>query len=331
MPALEQLQQVFEHFKRDQYFRSNFSDVIQYVHALQAENKKLARSRDEAETTLGSFGNTAMSLISKLHPASVMEEMAQKDQFTASGALNFLLGHYTSLWEANDRNCVTINTIDGENKRLRQELGKQDMLHRQQVEQIRGDYQGRLDREERRHSDEKEGITTLYHNQLHKLEDKHKREIVELKLTHENLVDVLNIDHQKELTDLKSKLDEDIRTLQVALMSFVDRFQPRPDNELRLQLDELRASVGRVARSPLDVEAEELGERLNRTTFVRLAPPRHHKFALESSIWAILMDGMFASPFTIFDDYSGHVSTLWSRIVQDGISYLFWLYQPLAN
>lgn len=327
MPALEELQQVFEHLKRDQHFRSNFSDVIQYVQALQAENNKLARSRNE----LDSLGNTAMSLISKLHPASVIEEMAQKDQFTAGGALNFLLGHYTSLWEANDSQRVTINTIDGDNKRLRQELGRQDMSHRQQVEQISRDYQGRLDREERRHSDEKEEITTLHHNQLHKLEGKYKREIAELKLTHENLVDDLNIDHQKELTDLKSKLDEDIGTLQEALMSFVDRFQPRPDNELRSQFEELRASVGRVARSPLDAEAEELGERLNRTTFVQLAPPRHHKFALESSIWAILMDGMFASPFTIFDDYSGHVSTLWSQIVQHGISHLFWLYQPIAN
>jgi hypothetical protein len=323
IPALEELQQVFERFKRDKYSKSNFPDLIQHVHALRTENNKLAHSRDEAEATLGSFGNAAMSLILRLYPASATEGMAQKDQLTASGALNFLLGHYESLWEANDSNCVKINTIDGENKHLRQELRKQDISHRQQVEQIREDYQGRLDRGERRHSDEKEGITTLYHSQLHKLEDKHKREIAELKLKHKNLVDTMTIDHQKELTDLKTKLDEDIGTLHAELMSFVDRFQPRPDNELRSQFDKLRASVGRVARSPLDVDAEELGERLNQTTFTQLAPPRHRKFALESSIWAILMDGVFASPFTIFDDYSGHVSTLWSQVVQDGISYLF--------
>jgi hypothetical protein len=298
--------------------------VVQYVHALQTENNKLTRSRDEAATALGSFGNAAMSLILKLYPASAAEEMTRKDQFTASGALNFLLGHYKSLWETNDSNCVKINTMDGENKRLRQELQKQGISHRQQVEQVRGDYQGRLDREERRHSDEKEGITTLYHNQLHKLEDKHKSEIAELKLKHKNWVDVLKTDHRKELT----KLEDDIGNLHGELMSFVDRFQPRPDSELRSQFDELSASVGRVARSPLDVDVEELGERLNRTTFTQLAPPRHHKFALESSIWAILMDGMFASPFAIFDDHSGHVSTLWSQVVQDGISYLFWLYQP---
>jgi hypothetical protein len=300
-PAVEELHQVFEHFKADPHSRSNFSDVIQYVHTLQSENNNLARSREEARTALGSFGNTAMFLISKLHPSSVMEDMAQKDQFTASGALDFLLGHYKSLWETNCSNCDKINSIDRENKRLKRE------------------WQSYVDHEELRHSTEKDGIQTHYNNQLQQLGYKHKREIDELNLEHQNLTAVLTADHEKALAGLRAKLEEDIRTLQEALMSFVDRFKPKSDRYLRSQFDDLKAWVGKVARFPLDVEAEELGERLNRTTFIRLAPPRHHKFALESSIWTILVDDIFATPFKIFDDDSGHFSTLWSRVVQEGI------------
>jgi hypothetical protein len=321
-PAAKELRQVFEHFKTDPSSRSNYPDVIQYVQTLQAENNKLARSREETRAALDSFGNTAMFLISKLHPSGVMEDMSQKGQFTASGALGFLLRHYESLWETNSSNCDKINSVDGENKHLRQELRRQDVWHREQIDQTKRECQTYVDGEELRHSAEKDEIKTLHNNQLQQLEYKHKHEIGELNLEHQKVRAVLIADHQKALADLRTKLEEDIRTLQDALMSFVDRFKPKPDAYLRSQFDDLRAWVGKVARFPLDVHAEELGERLNQTTFTRLAPPRHHKFALESSIWTILVDNIFAAPFKIFDDDSGHFSALWSWVMQEGMRYL---------
>jgi hypothetical protein len=328
LPASEEFQQVFERFKTDDYSRSNFSEVIQYVHSLQAENNKLAGSYENAKTAFSSFGNTAMSLISKLYPASFKEEMAQKGQFTTSGALNFLLKQYESLWETNNSYCDKINTIDGENKHLRQKLHKQDISHQEQMDQITGGYESRLESEGRRHREERDKITILYDNQLQRSGDKHRHEIDELKLEHQNLTTALKADHKKALADLRVKLEGDICVLQDTVMSFMDRFQPRSDNDLRLQFDGLKGWVRIVARSPLDVGVDELGERLNRTTFVRLAPKIHHKFALESSIWAILMDGIFATPFKIFGDYSSHFSTSWSQLVQESMSYLFFLYQP---
>jgi hypothetical protein len=330
-PAAEEIHQVFERFKTDPYSRSNYSGVIQYVQTLRTENNKLARSREEARTALGSFGDTAKSLILKLHPSLATEDMSQKGQLTASGALGFLLGHYESLWETNSSNCHKISNVNGENKRLGEELRKQDVWYRQQIGQIKGECQAYIDGKELKHSAEKDEIKTLHNDQLQQLEYKHKGEIDELNLEHQKVTAVLIRDHQDALADLKARLEEDIRTLQDALMSFVDRFKPRPDGDLRSQFDDLRAWVGKVARLPLDVDAEELGERLNQSTFIRLAPPRHHKFALESSIWTILVDNIFATPFKIFDDHSGHFSTLWSRVIQEGVYYLFGPCRRIAN
>jgi hypothetical protein len=319
-PALEELQQAFEHFKMGQYSRSNISGVIQYVHALQAENSKVNRSRDKAQTALESLGHAAMELIWNLHP-NVMEEMTRNDQFTAIGALNFLLEDYKSLWETNDSNCNKMSTMNRQIGQLRQDMSDQNIQHRQQVDQIKG----HLDNEKRRHNDEEERMRALSRSKLHELEEKHKQEITVMKGEHKHSMDSLTTDHQKKLTDLKAKLEGDIKTLQEALLSVMERFQTTSDSDLRLRFDGLRASVVRVARSPFNVDAEALGARLNQATFIQLAPPRHHKFALESSIWAILMDGIFASPFKIFDDSSGNFSTLWSQIVQEGISCLFWV------
>jgi hypothetical protein len=235
------------------------------------------------------------------------------------------------LWETNCSNREKLNTTDGENKHLRQKLHKQDILHREQADQIRAEYQSRLDHEERRHSDEKDRNTILHHNQLEQLGDKHRREINDLNLEHAHFTSILTTDHEKALTDLRFRLEEDIRVLQEAVTSFADRFQPKSDEDLRLELDDLKGWVGRVARSPLNVDGEELGERLNQTTFIQLVPKRHHKFALESRIWAILMDGIFATPFKLFGDYSSRSSTLWSQLVQESMSYLFWFYHPIAN
>jgi hypothetical protein len=322
--ALEELQQAFERFKMDNYSKSKFSDIIQYVDALRAENRKLSLSRKEAQTALYSLGNKATSLISTFHPSTVKDETAQKGQDPASGALKFLLEDYQCLWETNDSNCAKIDALDRERKRLRQELQEQDISHQKHVHQISGEYQSCLDREKRRHSDEKYGMTIQYQDQLQQLTDKHTREVDKLNLEHKNSTTVLKANHEEALTNLRVRLEKDLRALQEALVSFADRFQPKSDYALQLQFEDLRGWVGRVARSVLDVDAVELGEGLGQTIFLRLTPKRHHKFALESSIWTILMDDIFATPFKIFGDYSKRFSNIWSHQVLDSESFIFW-------
>jgi hypothetical protein len=124
---------------------------------------------------------------------------------------------------------------------------------------------------------------------------------------------VLESEHENCVNELRG----DIRTLQEAAMDHVDRFIPRSDSELRGQFKQLKSSVRSVARSPWDIGSQTLRDSAHIEAFIQTAPEQHHKYALESKLWSILAEGIFATPFKVLGDYGNCFFTSWCLVHPD--------------
>ena len=47
---------------------------------------------------------------------------------------------------------------------------------------------------------------------------------------------------------------------------------------------------------------------------VGIPPRKYRKYVLESNLWTILVDGIFATPFKVLGDYGENLAAVWSQL-----------------
>ena len=316
---LQELQEKYEAFeKRFSNLPPEYQHVVEYVHSLDS-------LRRAAEESLRNVERKAESLLKEVNGNETVRDISQSG--STNDIIDFIFGGYkdqsdllkTHQWHIRQLN-ESVHQLQ-EDKKLsesevearrrechhlvknyEQKLGQERAHHTQELNQERSRRIQELDQERSHHEQKLEGERFLFTEKLQKLIEDNNNEVKALKNEHENRV---------------NELKGDIRTLQNAAIDHVDRFTPRPDSELRGQFKQLKSSVRSVARSPWDTGSQNLEESAHIRAFIQTTPEQHHKYALESKLWSILVEGIFATPFKVLGGYGDCFFTSWCKLHQD--------------
>jgi hypothetical protein len=298
------LEELFEDFKTRKTPESQDYGVVQYVEVLRSKNETLVErcsnaemELEERDLALRNIRDKMMSLIHKLHPEDI-DKMSRGGSPTTSTILGFLLTRYEGLY--NEIGKLEIRMRD-----LERQMLDQKSSHENEVARIKADCRNQIQYAQSSHAREKARLKENHEKEVDDQQNRHDREIAEL-------VD----GYEKRLDDQKATLENEKGILLKGLSNAANRFQPTPDSEFQNRFKDLKGLVGTLARSPMDVDGTTLGQAFDQPAFVQYAPRRHHKFLLESSLWVILMEGIFSTPFKVFGDYGEHLAATWGQLFQ---------------
>lgn len=282
-PSLEELRVEYERFRSGDPACLH-SYVVQFVEALLCENRKLGERCEDFEKSLANLQQQAETVLWSMDPGAV-KMRTSTTQPNISGILRFVFDEYKSESKVS--------------KDLQQQMEKMDRSHQSELKIMH----------EKMNQKELGWVSVLS-----KQKNDHKDKIDTLKIVHKDKIDSLGAVH-KELLMEKQKLEEEKARLQDALLSAADKFRPISDRDFEFQFNVLKNSVATLARSPLKVDAERLGEAFGQSDFVRTLDKRHYKFVLESAIWATLVNGIFSTPFKVFGPYGERFTAAWIQFI----------------
>jgi hypothetical protein len=286
MPSIETLRDAYERFRSGDTAWSH-SHIVQYVRALESENRELAGRCSELEQSLRSHAEKAYSFMTELDPG-VIERMTSNGQPSITEVLVFFPEEFRRQWNVSDREIRkqrdVIDRIKAEKWELQQRLDKEEDSHRRDIGQLK--------------------------HEMNEQERKWESIFIGKDIAHKGDKDALRDKYEKQLRDERGEREAEKACLQDALATTADQFEPISDRDLKHQFSVLRDIVGTLARSPLGVDAEKLGQAFAQTSLVQAMPRKHYKFVLESVLWAILIDGIFLTPFKVFGDHGERFAQL---------------------
>jgi hypothetical protein len=282
-PPSEELRVEYERFRSGDPACSH-SYVVQFVETLLCENRKLGERCEDFEKSLAKLQQQAEKVLWSMDPVAV-KMRTSTTQPNISGILRFVFDEYKSELKVS--------------KDLQQQMEKMDRSHQSELKNMH----------EKVNQKELEWVSVLS-----KQENDHKHKIDTLEIVHKDKIDTLEIVHKDKIDALGAvhkELEEEKARLQDALLSAADKFRPISDRDFAFQFNVLKNSVATLARPPLEVDAERLGEAFGQIDFVRTLHKRHYKFVLESAIWATLVNGIFSTPFKVFGPYGERFTAAW--------------------
>ena len=128
---------------------------------------------------------------------------------------------------------------------------------------------------------------------------------------------------EKSKRELEAK-DRELKDLEKKLIIGADYFQPKPDSELSGQFDSLQAIIRTFAEDAHPGRAEhirklpfakkterKLGRPLQSTELVHF---------LEQSLWTIIIDKAFLTPFSVFGKHAEGLVSYWLNFFPEGPS-----------
>ncbi|KAH0556985.1 hypothetical protein GP486_005224 [Trichoglossum hirsutum] len=110
--------------------------------------------------------------------------------------------------------------------------------------------------------------------------------------------------------EAKERLQKDVNAYSAALLSR-DNFKPTPDNEIKARFLELVQDVDTLARLEWKVDQKEWTNQV-----LRLLSPNQRllkKQILQDSVWAILNEYIFCSPFRVFGEEGQFLEMQWNE------------------
>jgi len=347
--TIKQLRESYESFK--EYVWEKCPEAVEYVETLWFQNFQLSQKCDalmaemtELTSSLQADWDDAIPVVTKLHP----ENRDDLHQMNIHQLLSFLV-------QRQEMACK-------DNQELHRELHLKKWeyeLECRRLETNVGDKCKQISRWEIYHASEMDRVTAKHHEALREKDGnmarvmaEHKSALCERDEFHKSqearwrsyydneinkqkaLLESENQRHDEEKISLEArynadlhqqrvKLETDMTLLQQAFLTTVDRFQPLEDSVLQFRFRNLKNAVGRIARTRLEVDSEGLARAFDQRSFIQMAEKRHHKFVLESTLWSILIQGFFSTPFRVLGDNGNSFAVTWSQLFQPRECSLF--------
>jgi hypothetical protein len=166
---------------------------------------------------------------------------------------------------------------------------------------------------EKEHASEQEKMRKDFETRKLQLERQTAEEEARLKAEFKVKKAQLEMAHAEE----KERLRKDVDAYSAALLAR-DDFKPTPDNEIKTRFLDLVQDVDALARLEWKVDQKEWTSQVLR----RISPNQRllKKQILQDSIWGILHECIFCSPFRIFGEEGQSLETQWNEECGKGLS-----------
>jgi hypothetical protein len=297
--SIGELLEAYERFKSNDTPAPKSLDVVRYVELLRTENNDLhdrcqhaEKLTKDREARLRKVGEDVVSMIRKLHPGA-MDWMSERGEPTISGILDFLLKQHESEWNESRNLRQQLRKTKENESSLQKQLLEEEASHWKDVARVKEDWRNQVRFEQNTHK-----------LQIASLEEGHKEQIRENEERHNEEIRLLIAGYEEKLRKQKNELENDKAILQKGLLTVFERFEPIPDNKFQVRFDELKSLVVTLSRGAFDAHAAKQGD-----------PPRkYRKYVLESTLWTILVDGIFSTPFKVLGDYGEYLAVVWSQL-----------------
>jgi hypothetical protein len=321
--SIEEFLEAYERFKSNDTPAPKRSDVVRYVELLRTENNDFGdRCRQaeiatkDREALLRKVKEDVVSMIRKLHPGA-MDGMSERGKLTISGILDFLLKQHESEWNESRNLRQQLRKTKENESSLQQQLLEEEASHRKDVARVKEDCRNQVHFEQNFHKLQIASLEEGHKEQIRENEERHEEEIRLLMANYDKKLGNQETEYEEKLRKQKNELENDKGILQKGLLTVLERFEPIPDNKFQTRFDELKSLVVTLSRGAFDAHAAKQGD-----------PPRkYRKYVLESTLWTILVDGIFSTPFKVLGDYGEYLATVWSQLFGEGTFILYSLLQ----
>ncbi|OCK81695.1 hypothetical protein K432DRAFT_403556 [Lepidopterella palustris CBS 459.81] len=326
--SLAQLTSIYKDYKEEVW--SRYPDVVDYVQALEHNIDALTLRCNGLQTEK----TTLTSILEKIRASILsgiwqLHQRDEKEKFPSipsdlEPALEFLLTHHEAKCkEARDQRAE-IDRLTKERQDAIKENQRWRSYHERETARIIQEYEGRIRAQNESHKTRVDDLKTRHKERVDLLEAQenslklhHKEQLENQEALLKSEIDSLHASYATELHDQKTTYEHDMTVLQQALLTTVDRFQPLEDSMLQLRFRTLKNLVVRLSRTRFEVEGGTLGQAFDQNSFIQIAPKKHHRFVLESFIWATIVDRLFSTPFKVFGDQSSVFADTWSHMFQN--------------
>ena len=339
--TVEQLCESYESFKG--YMLEKCPEAVEYVEALKSQSQQLTKEcnslvaeRTDFKSHIDANLNDAWDVISRLHPES-LNGLSQDRVPNIHQLISFLLRKHemvcNDIQELHQRLHskkaeyeVECRRLEAEVEGISKQISMWETHYDTEVRRITGKHTEALrekDRNVARLNAEHESALREKDRNMARLNAEHESALHEQKALlesenqrHDEEKRSLEAQYNADLHQQRVKLETDMTLLQQALLTTVDRFQPLEDSVLQFRFKNLKNAVGRIARTRLEVDSEGLARAFDQRSFIQMAEKKHHKFVLESTLWSILIQGFFSTPFRVLGDNGNSFAVTWSQLFQ---------------
>lgn len=339
--TVEQLCESYESFKR--YMLEKCPEAVEYVEAFKSQSQQLTKKYDCLMSRIDADWNDAWDVINRLHPEN-LHGLPQGRVLNIHQRMSFLLESYVrvcnDIQKLHQRLHSKKAEYEVESRRLetkvedtRKQISMWETHHDTEMRRITGKHTEALrekDRNVARLNTEHESALREKDRNMARLNAEHESALHEQKALlesenqrHDEEKRSLEARYNADLHQQRVKLETDMTLLQQALLTTVDRFQPLEDSVLQFRFKNLKNAVGRIARTRLEVDSEGLARAFDQRSFIQMAEKKHHKFVLESTLWSILIQGFFSTPFRVLGDNGNSFAVTWSQLFQPRECSLF--------
>jgi hypothetical protein len=314
-----ELLEAYERFKSSDMPAPKRSDVVRYVELLRTESndfgnrcRQAENAAKDREALLQKVREDVVFVIRKLHPGA-MDWMSERGKLTINGILDFLLKQHESEWNESRNLRQQLRKTKENESSLQQQLLEEEASHRQDVARVKEDWQNQVHFEQNFHKLQIASLEEGHKEQIRENEERHNEEIRFLMADYDKRLRNQETEYEEKLRKQKNELENDKGILQKGLLTVFERFEPIPDNKFQTRFDELKSLVVTLSRGAFDARAAKQGD-----------PPRkYRKHVLEGTLWTILVDGIFSTPFKVLGDYGEYLAVVWSQLFGESTFILY--------
>lgn len=322
------LPQNYQAFRNEDHKSDAFREVLAVVSDLENKLRKLVGPDQETDTSSFSHESSTLVIdkrnqesyydaeIAKLKAESSQmrqdfeSEKVEKEQMRNTHELEINY-HKAELSRINDdfqfQKERMIDKFESEKAELKLLLVEREKEAEAALDNEKKNHAAQRWRIEQGFNAEKLRIQSHCNDDLAKMESECKATILRMK---------------KEFAAQDARLRGDIESLNGALLAR-DRFTPITDHELESRFSDLVEDIDQLARPEWDFnQAEWTDNLLNRLS---KNPKRFKKELLQDSLWMILYENIFCSPFRVFGEEGRKLEAQWNDAFGKGLLPFFCL------
>lgn len=290
-PSLLTLREVYKHYHVEDSIEPKDRDVAAYVQALDSERESamtqaqvFQKNHDSLWAQVRSLRSSVRSVIAEKDPSSRAENLENMPAY-----IGRLLDRVQNQAEVIDQKVVQIVELNTESR-------NQKTIHAQQIKAQENTHILKQQELEEELEEERQA-------ELRRKENAHKKAVATLEDAHKDAI---------------ARLDATIATLQSGLLTVGSRFQSLTDSDCKSRFGLIRTLVHSLGPSPPVIDAHGYGDLFDRAEFVRNTKGDHFMYLLDASIWRILFDGIFSSPFRVFGKQGEKFTSSWEQLFGAG-------------
>ena len=294
-PSFSTLREVYKQYYLQDSEDSRDQDVAAYVQALELEResalkrvKALKIDYDSVLEQFQSLRSSVKAMIKKKDPNSSAE-----DWENVSAYIGRVLDHVHEQ-----------HTHIKEKETAIRELNEKSQNQK-------NFYEGQITAQREAHEKKQKDVEEGHNGELRKKDVDHVDAVARLEDAHQAAV---------------ARLNDTIATLQSELFIPGTHFQPLTDSECKSRLGLIRTRVHSLARSYRLNDGHAYGDLFNQAEFVRSTEGKDYMYVVDASIWKVLFNGVFSSPFRVFGQHGEMFTASWEQLFGTGKSTLLSLH-----